>query len=153
MNIIDIRVLSDDAIVGRDHGASRIFIWCTAAPSGHVVGLHHHNGEELFRVLSGKIRLRVGEDVSELRSGGVAIINPGVVHGYVVLEDAELEFYGEIGSGVFIPSIGSDGSHSVTEIFVRDVPWSRMPDSDHDYISREEQLRRFRAEYQQQPFA
>jgi uncharacterized cupin superfamily protein len=153
MNIIDIHGLSDDAIVGREHGASRIFIWCTAAPTGHVVGLHHHNGEEFCRVLSGKVRYRVGDDVRECGPGAVVIVSPGVTHGYVVLEDAELEFYGEIGSGVFVTETDGNGTRREREIFVRDVPWSRIPDSGRDYISREEQLRRFRMDYQERPFA
>ena len=153
MKIIDIRGLSDDAIVGREHGAARIFIWCTAAPAGHVVGLHHHNGEELCRVLSGRVRFRVGDDVRDLGAGAIAIIHPGVVHGYVVLEDAEIEIYGEIDSGIFVTTQEPDGSTRATEIFVRDVPWSRVPDSDDAYIARREQLDRFRREYKQQPFA
>jgi quercetin dioxygenase-like cupin family protein len=153
MNIIDIHGLSDDAIVGREHGASRILIWCTAAPVGHVVGLHHHNGEEFCRVLSGKVRYRVGDDVRACGPGAIIIVSPGVTHGYVVLEDAELEFYGEIGSGVFVTEPGAEGTPTEREIFVRDVPWSRVPDSGSDYISREEQLRRFRKDYQESPFA
>ena len=52
MNVIDIRGFTEDAIVGPQNGATRVFIWCTTVQAGHVVGLHKHLGEELSRVLS-----------------------------------------------------------------------------------------------------
>jgi hypothetical protein len=36
---------------------------------------------------------------------------------------------------------------------VRHVPWSRVPTNDSQYISRSEQLERFRARYEANPFA
>jgi mannose-6-phosphate isomerase-like protein (cupin superfamily) len=153
MNVIDIRGFSEDAVVGPDNGATRLFIWCTTAPAGQVVALHHHLGEELIRVLYGKLRFRVGDQIRDVGAGEVVIVAPGAVHGYVTLEDAEIEVYGEIGAGIFVTTQGPDGTTSEQEIFVRDVPWSRAPTDDSKYISRSEQLERFRERYKEQPFA
>jgi mannose-6-phosphate isomerase-like protein (cupin superfamily) len=153
MNVIDIRGFSEDAIVGPDNGATRLFIWCTTAQAGQVVALHHHLGEELIRVLYGKLRFRAGDQVRDVGAGEVVIVEPGVIHGYITLEDAEIEVYGEIGAGIFVTTEAPDGTTSVDEIFVRNVPWSRVPADESQYISRSEQLHRFRARYDEKPFA
>ena len=153
MNVIDIRGFSEDAIVGPNNGATRLFIWCTTAQAGQVVGLHHHLGEELIRVLYGKLRFRVGEQVQEIGPGEVVIVDPGVAHGYVTLEDAEIEVYGEIGSGIFVMTQESGGAVREEEIFVRNAPWSRIPADESQYITRAEQLKRFRAQYEASQFA
>ena len=153
MNVIDIRGFSEDAIVGPDNGATRLFIWCTTAPAGQVVALHHHLGEELIRVLYGKLRFRAGDQVRDVGPGEVVIVEPGVIHGCITLEDAEIEVYGEIGAGIFVSSEAPDGSTQVEEIFVRNVPWSRVPADESQYITRSEQLERFRVRYATHPFA
>lgn len=152
MNVIDIRGFSEDAIVGPANGATRLFIWCTMAPAGQVVALHHHLGEELIRVLNGKLRFRVGDEIRDIGPGEVVIVDPDTPHGYVTLEDAEIEVYGEIGAGIFVSVPTPDGTTHETEVFVRDVPWSRVPADQQMYISRTEQLERFRTWYEAQPF-
>ena len=153
MNVIDIRGFTEDAIVGPENGATRLFIWCTTVEAGHVVGLHTHLGEEFSRVLYGRLRFRVGDQVQEIGAGEVVIVEPGTLHGYIALEDTEIEIYGEIGSGIFIPAGSPNGSTELEEIFVRNVPWSRTPPDEHQYITRAEQLDRFRARYADDPFA
>lgn len=152
MNVIDLRGFTDDALVGPEHGATRIFIWCTSAIAGHVIGWHHHEGEEISRVLYGKLQFRVGDDVREVGAGEIVIVPPGVKHGYRVLEDSEIESYGEIGSGIFTDVRQADGTYQEQEIFVRGVPWSRTPPPGQEYSSREDQLRRFREHFKDQPF-
>jgi cupin domain len=153
MNVIDIRGFTEDAIVGPQNGATRVFIWCTTVQAGHVVGLHKHLGEELSRVLYGRLRFRVGDQVQEIGAGEVVIVEPETIHGYVALEDTEIEVYGEIGSGIFIPVDGPYDGADFEEIFVRDVPWSRAPQDERQYITRAEQIERFRSSYTANPFA
>jgi len=136
--------LNGDPVVGPEQGATRLFIWCVTEPAGEVLGPHFHMGEELFRVLSGRVRFLVGESQREVGPGEVIIVPPGIMHGHTVIEDAELEVLGEIASGVFISVEELDGTSRHEEIFVSGVPWSRVPDDESRYISREEQLRRFR---------
>ena len=145
MKVVDLRGLNGDPVVGPEQGATRLFIWCISEPAGEVLGHHFHLGEELFRVLSGRVRFLVGESVREIGAGELIIIPPGTIHGHTVLEDAELEVLGEIASGVFITVQDADGTVREQEIFVRGVPWSRIPEDEKNYISRDEQLRRFRA--------
>jgi hypothetical protein len=152
MNVIDIRGFTEDAIVGPETGATRLFIWCTTVQAGHVVGLHKHLGEELSRVLYGRLRFRAGDQVQEIGAGEVVIVEPGTLHGYIALEDTEIEIYGEIGSGIFVPANGSNGSTDFEEIYVRDVPWSRAPREERQYITRAEQIERFRSRYATDPF-
>ena len=152
MNVIDLHGFSDDAIVGPEQGATRIFIWCTSAVAGHVIGLHHHGGEEISRVLYGRLRFRVGDEVREVGAGEVVIIPPGVDHAYQVLEDAGIESYGQIGSGIFTTETRGDGTVVEHELYVKDVPWSRTPPPGTQYVTREDQLRRFRRQFAEKPF-
>ena len=152
MNVIDIRGFSEDAVVGPDNGARRLFIWCTSVQAGEVVDLHRHLGEELIRVLYGRLCFHVAGETREIGPGEVVIVEPGAVHGYVTIEDAEIEIYGEIGSGIFVPKLTSNGTIQFDEVFVRDVPWSRTPPDDSQYITRDEQLERYRTSYTAAPF-
>lgn len=140
MNVADTRGRSENWVVGPHQGARRLFVWAVTLDSGHAVGKHLHHGEELFRVLYGRLRFLVRSDIREVRAGEIVIIPPGTIHGYTVLEGAELEIYGEIGCGVFRPILNPDGSITEVESFVRGMPWTRTPDDESKYISREQQL-------------
>jgi quercetin dioxygenase-like cupin family protein len=153
VNVIDIRGITVDALVGPQHGATRIYIWCVTVERGQVIGLHHHHGEELFRVLYGGLRFRVGDEVRDIRAGEVVIIPPGTVHAYMALEDTELEIYGEIGSGEFFHIIEPDGTVREEEIFVRGHPWSRTPPDERQFSTQEELFQRYRTWYAQNPFS
>lgn len=145
MNVVDIHDFAEDWVVGPDQGAMRLFIWGISAGKGQMVGLHHHRGEEIFRVLYGRLRFRVGEQIQEVGPGNILIIPPGTEHGYEVLETAELELYGETGCGIFITRRSPDGTIIEDESFVRGYPWSRIPDDEGRYVTRDEQLRRLPA--------
>jgi quercetin dioxygenase-like cupin family protein len=151
MRVVDIRGTAEDVVVGPEQGATRIFIWCVTEPAGEVLALHHHHGEELFRVLYGRLRFQVGGETREVGPGEVIIVPPNVEHAHVALEDTELEVIGEIGSGVFITVDEPGGTGREQELFVRGVPWSRVPDDESQYVSREEQLRQFRRGFQNRP--
>ena len=144
MNVVNLRGLEANPMVGREQGAIRLFIWCVTEQAGDVLGPHWHDGEELFRVLSGRVRFQVGDAIRAVGAGEVVVIPPKVIQSHTVLEDCELEVLGEIGSGVYIQLTGADGEFLEQELFVRDVPWSRLPADDSYYITREEQLERFR---------
>lgn len=144
MRIINIRGVEVDALVGPEHGASRIFIWCVTVQAGQIIGMHHHDGEELIRVLYGRLSLRVGDTTRELGAGQVVIVPPGTRHGYRALEDTEIEVYGEIGMGEFITLAGQDGTPKTEELFVKGQPWSRIPDDEASYITHQELLAKYR---------
>ena len=143
MNVADIRGRSENWLIGPEQGTRHLFVWAATLEKGHAVGKHLHHGEELFRVLYGRLRFLVGADIHEVRAGEIVIIPPGRVLGYSVLQSAELELYGEIGSGVFLPQQNPDGTIIEQESFVRGLPWTRTPPDESMYITREEQLMSF----------
>lgn len=153
MKVIDIRGITVDALVGPQHGATRLYVWCVTAERGQVIGLHHHHGEELIRVLYGRLRFRVGDDERDVQAGEVVIVPPGAAHAYVALEDTEIEVYGEIGAGEFFQVTDPDGAVREEEIFVRGHPWSSTPADESQYSTEAELLARYRDWYTQNPFA
>lgn len=144
MRVINIRGVEVDALVGPEHGATRIFIWCVTVQAGQVIGMHHHEGEELIRVLYGRLQFRVGDQRRELGAGEVVILPSGTKHGYRAIEDTEIEVYGEIGMGEFVSVVGGDGEATEQELFVKGQPWSRMPADDGQYMTHEELLAQYR---------
>jgi mannose-6-phosphate isomerase-like protein (cupin superfamily) len=74
--------------VGTDEGDDRISVLESLAPRGESPPLHvHHDEDEVFHVLEGELRFRVGDD--ELRAGpGETLLAPkGVPHTYRVESD------------------------------------------------------------------
>jgi quercetin dioxygenase-like cupin family protein len=145
MQIADVQGRSEEWVIGPDEGASRLFVWAVTIDQGHTVGLHYHHGEELFRVLYGRLRFCVDGDIREVRAGEIVIVPERKVHGYRALEASELELYGLIGCGVFIPAPSSDGADGEVESFVRGMPWTRTPPDDGHYVTRLEQMAAFPA--------
>ena len=145
MRIADIQGRSEEWVIGPDQGASRLFVWAVTIQPGHTVGLHLHHGEELFRVLYGRLRFTIEGDIRDVRAGEIVIVPEGKAHGYRALEYAELELYGMIGCGVFIPVRNPDGTTTEVESFVRGMPWTRTPPDESHYVTRMEQLASFPA--------
>jgi quercetin dioxygenase-like cupin family protein len=151
MHVTNLRGLSVELLVGPEHGATRIFIWCVAAQSGEIVGVHHHEGEEIIRVLYGRLLMRVDDATRELSAGEVVILTPGTVHAYRALEDSEIEVYGEIGAGEFLHFVGADGADRIDEVFMAGAPWSRTPSDPSQYSSHKELLNKYRETLKHHP--
>lgn len=143
MNVADIRGRSENWLIGPEQGTRHLFIWAATLNRGHAVGKHLHHGEELFRVLHGRLRFLVERDIREVRAGETVIIPPGTIHGYTALEASELEIYGEIACGVFQRVQQPDGSIADVESYVCGMPWTRVPLDESMYITREQQLMGF----------
>jgi quercetin dioxygenase-like cupin family protein len=81
-------------LVGPDDGATRI--WMVRGPfaADERVALHTHAGEEVFRVLTGRVRFTVGDERRECGRGTIVVIPPQTEHGFVALTEAELEAWG-----------------------------------------------------------
>jgi quercetin dioxygenase-like cupin family protein len=145
MQIADIQGRSEEWVIGPEQGATRLFVWAVTIDRGHTVGLHYHHGEELFRVLYGRLRFCIDRDIHEVKAGEIVIVPERTLHGYRALDDAELELYGLIGCGVFIPMSNPDGSSTEVESVVRGMPWTRTPPDDGQYVTRLEQMASFPA--------
>jgi hypothetical protein len=64
---------------------------------------------------------------------GIACIPPRTDHAFIVVEEADVEVFGEQRMGEFVTVQDADGSEREEEIFVREFPWSRVPPSDDAY--------------------
>jgi quercetin dioxygenase-like cupin family protein len=144
MHVTNIQGLTVELLVGPKHGASRIYIWAVAAAKGQSVGMHYHNGEEIIRVLYGRLHVRVGDSSRELTNGELLIVPAGTHHGYVAEETAEIEVYGEIGAGEFLVYRDADGSERVEEVFMAGAPWSREPSDGSAFCTHQDLLERYR---------
>ena len=152
MNVVNLRLIDREALVGPEQGTSRIFMWCVSSPAGRLIGFHRHDAEEIFRILSGTIRYQVDGETRAVGPGEIIVIPAGAVHAYVTLEDAELEVYGIVGAREFMVFRDAHGTTSEQEVFVRDLPWTGTPPDESLYISRGERIRRYVEWYQANPF-
>jgi quercetin dioxygenase-like cupin family protein len=142
MHVTSTQGLTVELLVGPEHGAGKIYIWAVAAPAGQAVGMHYHGGEEILRVLYGRLHVRVGDKTRELTTGEILIVPPGTHHGYRALENSELEVYGEIGAGEFLVFRDGNGER-VEEIFMAGAPWSREPGDPSAYRAHEDLMARY----------
>ena len=56
-------------------------------PRGTGAKPHHHKSEQMMLVLSGRLRMRVGDEVREMGPGEVALILSDQEHEQIALED------------------------------------------------------------------
>jgi quercetin dioxygenase-like cupin family protein len=135
MQVVNVHGYTAELVVGPAHGTSRLFIWLVHEVAGTVVEPHFHHGDELLRVLYGRLRFQVENQTREVGPGDIVIVPPDTLHGHTTLEDAEIEIFGEAGGGIFLPVVQPDGSRVIEELFVREVPWSRVPADDGQYLT------------------
>jgi hypothetical protein len=115
--------------VGKADGASRIWV-CSGddLPKGATIGLHRHEGDEIFHVLNGTVRFHLDGRNLDVGSGYFVVVPPNTEHGFKILtDDASLEFIGEIEMGEWVTVIDEDGSRRVVEVRSTMMPWHRPP--------------------------
>ncbi len=56
--------------------------------------LHTHADDELIVILSGRLRVRVGDETHEVESDHTIVIPPGVPHGFEAIGDAPARILG-----------------------------------------------------------
>ena len=115
-----------DVLFGEHDGATRIWMIHLAPGPDLRVGLHRHEGDEIWRVRRGGIRITVGEQRLECGAGQLVVIPPNTIHGVaVVADDTEVEVIGEIGMGEWITVVDGEGGRREVEARVPFVPWHR----------------------------
>jgi quercetin dioxygenase-like cupin family protein len=78
-------------VTGEDTGGALDYFIVEVAPrSGPPLHVHHRQ-EETIHVLSGRFRVRVGDDTCELDEGGFAYLPSGEPHAFVNLTDEPAE--------------------------------------------------------------
>jgi quercetin dioxygenase-like cupin family protein len=114
--------------VGRDDGATRIWIAGGPMPAGQSVGLHRHGGDEIFQVLAGMVRFHVDGKNIDIGGGHFVVVPPFTEHGFKVLtDDARMQIVGEIEMGEWVTVIEPDGGRRQVEIRSTVMPWHRRP--------------------------
>jgi len=62
-------------------------IGCYTEPQGTDAKPHHHKSEQMMLVLSGRLRMRIGNEVREIGPGEVALILSDQEHEQTALEE------------------------------------------------------------------
>jgi quercetin dioxygenase-like cupin family protein len=116
-----------DWLIGPAHGAEHLLILRSAYDEGFFVGLHKHDGEEAFIVLSGRVRFTRDGVHRECGPGEAAVAPTGSEHGFLVIEDAEMLIIREQRLGTTTIVIEPDGTRREVETFHSGPPWAKDP--------------------------
>jgi quercetin dioxygenase-like cupin family protein len=114
-------------LAGGGDGLRRLLVATGRIPTAEVGDLHHHAGDEIVRVIQGTLLFRIGAEERVCGPGLAAVIPPGVVHGFMVEEEALIEVIAEQGMGSFYSVRSPDGDVRLVEVFRAGVPWERDP--------------------------
>jgi mannose-6-phosphate isomerase-like protein (cupin superfamily) len=113
-----------DILFDHNDGATRIWMIRVALKLG--AGLHRHDGDEIWRVRRGRIRMVIGDERLECGPGELVVVPPNTVHGVApVDDDTEVEVIGERQMGEWITVIDSEGNRSEVEMHMPLIPWHR----------------------------
>jgi quercetin dioxygenase-like cupin family protein len=75
-------------VTGEDTGGAFDYFTVEVAPHGGPPLHVHHKQEETIHVLSGRFKVRIGEEIFELDEGGFAYLPSKVPHAFLNLTDA-----------------------------------------------------------------
>jgi quercetin dioxygenase-like cupin family protein len=124
-------------VAGRPHGLQRLLIASGRLPTGQPGPMHLHAGDEVLRILSGELIVRVGDQRRSCREGDLVIIPPNTLHGFRVIRDTVMEVVAEHDIGTFYPVRQADGSRRLVEIYTAS-PWNAPPPRPGEYTTEEE---------------
>jgi quercetin dioxygenase-like cupin family protein len=76
----------------RRFGGEKVMMQEAVMPAGTTFDAHEHHNEQMVMVLSGRVRLYVGQDAEpvELGPGDMMLLPPHMAHGGEALEDCRL---------------------------------------------------------------
>jgi hypothetical protein len=107
-------------------------------PAGNGGGpVPAHLGDEVLRIISGEIIVRVGDERRLCAAGDVAVVPPNVLHGFQVVQDTLMEVVAEYDIGTLFPVRQPDGSRRLVEVYRADLPWCAPPPHPGRYITDE----------------
>jgi quercetin dioxygenase-like cupin family protein len=130
-------------IAGRPHGLQRLLVASGRVPAGEPGRMHLHAGDEVLRILSGELVIRVGDERRTCRQGDLAIIPPNTLHGFRVVEDTVMEVVAEHDIGTFYPVRQADGTRRLVEVYTAS-PWNAPPPRPGEYTTEAEIQQLFR---------
>lgn len=113
-------------VAGPPQGLRRLLVAGGRVPAGDPGHVHLHHGEEIIRVVSGEIVVRVGDERRTCRAGDLAVVPADTVHGFRVVETAVLEVFAEQRMGTYFPVPEPGGGVRLVEIHTPS-PWNNPP--------------------------
>lgn len=122
-------------VSGAPSGLRRLLLAVGRLPKGDRGPAHLHEGEEILHVLSGRLRVRLGDGFVDAGRGTVVAVPAGVVHGFDVLEEALLEVVAEQRIGTLYRVRDDTGAVRLVEVHRPDMPWGRPPPAGSDWTS------------------
>lgn len=114
-------------VSGEPAGLKRLLLAVGKLPEGDHGPAHLHAGEEILHVLSGRLRVRLGDRLVDAEPGSVVAVPAGVVHGFDVIEEALLEVIAEQRIGTLYRVRDDSGAVQLVEVHRADMPWGRPP--------------------------
>lgn len=94
-------------VTGEDTGGAFDYFTVEVAPKGGPPLHVHHKQQETIHVLTGRFKVRIGEETFALDEGGFAYLPSKVPHAFVNLTDAPAEII-----VVYTPGGGTDSTKS-----------------------------------------
>jgi len=123
-------------LAGRQDGLRRLVVASGWIPVGVPSPMHLHRGDEVIRVVSGEVLMRVGDERRTCGPGEVVIVPPDTLHGFRVLSDVVMEVIAEQDIGTYWPVLEADNSTRLVQIHTP-APWNASP-PDGVYTSQED---------------
>jgi mannose-6-phosphate isomerase-like protein (cupin superfamily) len=123
-------------LAGRRDGPRRLVVATGWIPVGAPSQMHLHRGDEVIRIVSGEVLMRVGDERRTCGPGNLVVVPPDTLHGFRVLSDVVLEVVAEQDIGTYWPVREADGSARLVQIHTA-TPWNAAP-PDGAYTSEEE---------------
>jgi mannose-6-phosphate isomerase-like protein (cupin superfamily) len=132
-------------LAGRPEGLQRLLLASGRLPAGDHGPMHLHRGDEILRIVSGEIVVRVGDDRRVCRAGDVVVVPPDTLHGFRATTETVMEVVAEQSIGTFFPVRSPDGTRELVETFRPELPWNRPPPRPGAYTTDEEMERILKA--------
>lgn len=114
-------------VSGAPAGLKRLLLAVGRLAEGDRGPTHLHEGEEILHVLSGRLRVRLGDGFINAGPKSVVAVPAGVVHGFDVIEEALLEVIAEQRIGTLYRVRDDTGAARLVEVHRADMPWGRPP--------------------------
>jgi Cupin domain len=123
-------------VAGRPDGLQRLMVVSGRLPADTGGGpVHTHLGDEVLRIISGELIVRVGSERRTCAAGDLAVVPPNVLHGFQVIQDTLMEVVAEYDIGTLFPVRQPDGSRRLVEVFRADLPWCAPPPRPGQYTT------------------
>jgi mannose-6-phosphate isomerase-like protein (cupin superfamily) len=125
-------------LAGRNDGLTHLLVASGRMVRGDHGTVHLHAGDEILRIVSGELVVRVGDEQQRCRQGDMAIIPPNTWHGFRALTDTVIEVVAEQAIGTFFPVRRPDGTRAIVETYRQDMPWTAPPPKPGGWTTDEE---------------